>query len=414
MPHRRALSLALTLLTLAVCAPTAAAQALPRVAIAVARSIPDEPKVAGRMTVRDGARVDYRGRIAIERRGQSSQMFPKKSWSIETRTVRGGNRDVSLLGLPEENDWVLYAPYNDKSLMRNVLAYETARSIGRYASRTRFVEVTLNGRYHGVYVLMERLKLDDRRVALEQPATLLEWTFDFQARRKGSFFRLPVTRRPLLFEDPERGELSRARRAAVQRSLAAAERTLYGRRFRDPARGWRAHIDEPAAIDFVLLNELFKNEDAFHASTYVARGGTGRWQLGPVWDFDISMGNSDYGPSRFLTGSMLARRDWAERLYRDRAFVAALAARWRELRAQGLARGLLRRVDRHAARLAASGAAGRNFRRWRVLGRRVWPNPPAARSRTTYGAEVRALRGWLSRRIVWLDRHAGRLGDRPA
>jgi hypothetical protein len=383
MSPARVLAVPLALLALAACAPAAAARALPRVSIAVPRAIPDDAKVAARMTVRDGRRVDYDGRIGIERRGQSSQMFPKRSWAVETRTARGGNRSVTLLGLPEENDWVLYAPYNDKSLMRNVVAYETARSIGRYASRTRFVEVRLNGRYHGVYVLMERLKLDDRRVALDAPATLLEWTFDYQARRKGTFFRLPVTRRPLLYEDPGRGELSRARRAAVQRSLGAAERALYGRRFRDPARGWRAHIDEAAAIDFVLINELFKNEDAFHASTFLARGGGGRWVLGPVWDFDISMGNSDYGPSRFQTGSMLARRDWAERLYRDRAFVAALAARWRDLRARGLARDLRRRVDGHARALAAGGAAGRNFRRWPVLGRRVWPNPPAARSRTT-------------------------------
>ena len=376
MSHAHAVALPAALLALAVCVPAAAAQTLPRVAIAVPRPIPNEPKVAARMTIRDGRA----GRLPRPHRDRAPRPVladvPQEVWSIETRTVRGGSRDVSLLGLPEENDWVLYAPYNDKSLMRNVLAYETARSMGRYASRSRFVELTLNGPYHGVYVLMERLKLDDRRVALEQAATLLEWTFDFQARRKGTFFRLPVTRRPILFEDPERGELSRARRGAVQRSLAAAERSLYGRRFRDPARGWRAHIDEPAAIDFVLLNELFKNEDAFHASTYLARGGAGRWQLGPVWDFDISMGNSDYGPSRLLTGSMLVRRDWVERLYRGRAFIAALAGRWRELRAGGLAGALLRRVDRHAARLAASGAAGRNFRRWRVLGRRVWPNPP--------------------------------------
>jgi hypothetical protein len=394
-----------TLASLLLWAPGADAQALPRVAITVARPIPDDPKVAGRMTVRAGGRIDYRGSIGIERRGQSSQRFPKNSWSVETRSAHGADRDVSLLGLPEDDDWVLHAPYNDKSLMRNVLAYETAHAIGRYASRTRFVELWLNGRYHGVYVLMEQLKLGDRRVALEPPATLLEWTFDFQAGRKGTFFRLPVTRRPILFEDPERSDLSRTRRAAVRRSLAAAERALYGRRFRDPARGWRAHVDEPAALDFVLLNELFKNEDAFHASTYLARSGTGRWLLGPVWDFDISMGNSDYGPSSRLAGSMLARRDWAQRLYRDRRFVAALADRWRTLRADGLREALLRRVDRHAGRLTASGAAGRNFRRWPVLGRRVWPNPPAARSRTTYSSEVRALRSWLTRRVAWLDRH---------
>jgi hypothetical protein len=82
--------------------------------------------------------------------------------------------------------------------------------------------------------------------------------------------------------------------------------------------------------------------------------------------------------------------------------------------ARGLRLDLLRRVDRHGARLAASGAAERNFRRWRVLGRRVWPKPPSARSRTTYASEVRALRSWLSRRIAWLDRYVSRLAIRRA
>jgi CotH kinase protein len=409
MPFARALAVAAALLAAAACAPAAGARALPRVVIEVPGAIPDRAKLAGRMSVRDGRRVDYRGRIGIERRGQSSQMFPKRSWALETRAARGGDRDVALLGLPADDDWVLYAPYNDKSLMRNVVAYETARGVGRYASRTRFVEVTLNGRYHGVYVLMERLELADRRVALDPPATLLEWTFDYQARRKGTFFRLPVTRRPLLYEDPERADLPRGRRAAVQRSLGAAERALYGRRFRDPARGWRAHLDEAAAIDFALLNELFKNEDAFHASTYLARGRAGRWQLGPVWDFDISMGNSDYGPSSVLAGSMLDRRSWAGRLYRDPALVDAIAHRWRALRAAGLRRQILRSVDRHAARLTRTGAAARNFRRWPVLGTRVWPNPPAATQRTSYAAEVGALRSWLTRRIAWMDAHVHEL-----
>jgi hypothetical protein len=391
-------------------APATAAP-LPHVEISVSRPIPNHPKVTGRMTVRDGARLYYRGHIGIEQRGQSSRvLFPKKSWSVETRTAGGANRDVSLLGLPEDNDWVLYASYNDKTLMRNVLAYETVRRMGRYASRTGFVEVAINGRYHGVYVLMERLKLDGQRVDVPEPGNLLEWTFDFQARQKGTFFRLPITRRPILFEDPERGELSRARRAAVRRSLVAAERALYGRRFRDPARGWRVRLDEAAAVDYVLVNELFKNEDAFHASTYLARGRGGLWQLGPVWDFDISMGNSSYGPSSRLTGSMLARRHWGSRLLQDRRFVRALAARWRQLQADGLGDAILDSVEHIAARLAASGAAGRNFRRWPVLGRRVWPNPPGAISRTTYSSEVRALRSWLSRRIAWLNRNIGRLG----
>ena len=121
------------------------------------------------------------------------------------------------------------------------------------------------------------------------------------------------------------------------------------------------------------------------------------------------MGNSDYGESAVAGGSMLARRQWASRLYRDRGFMRALAARWREVRRQGLAGHLQRRVRAHAGALSASGAAGRNFRRWPVLGQRVWPNPASAVSRTTYGSEVAALRSWLRVRVAWLDRNVARL-----
>jgi hypothetical protein len=392
-------------------APAAAADALPRVSVQAGGAIPDGRKRTARMTVRDGGRSVYRGQIGIELRGQSSKAFPKQGWSVELRDRKGDNRNVSLLGMPADDDWVMYAAYNDKTLMRNVIAYETARRLGRYASRTRFVEVTLNGRYHGVYVLMEKLKLHEQRVDLPEPgrAQILEWTFGWQARQKGRSFRLPVSGYHILFEDPERSDLSRAQRTRVRGSIGRAERAIHTRDFRHPTRGWRRHIDEASTVDYLLVNELFKNQDAFHASTYLARGGGGKWRLGPVWDFDISMGNSDYGPSSALAGSMLDRRSWAGRLYRDPALVDAIAARWRALRAAGLREQILSSVRGHAARLTNTGAAARNFRRWPVLGVRVWPNPAAAVRRTTYRSEVGALRGWLVRRIAWMDAHVHEL-----
>ncbi len=109
-------------------APAAASADLPVVRIDAAREIPNEPKIGAQLRM-----PGYRGRIEIETRGQSSQMFPKKSYALELAD------DTALLGLPEDDDWVLYAPYNDKTLMRNVVAYRTARAIGRFAARTRFV-----------------------------------------------------------------------------------------------------------------------------------------------------------------------------------------------------------------------------------------------------------------------------------
>ena len=382
------LSLALVLLTAAGTASPAQG-ALPVLRIDSSRPIADEPKVGAVLRM-----PGYRGRVGIEHRGQSSQQFPKKSYAIELRDAAGKDRKVALLGMPADGDWVLYAPYNDKTLLRNVVAYETARWTGRYAARTRLVELRLNGRYHGVHVLMEKLELGDERVGGE---ALLEFTFPFQARSKAPSFRTPVKRRPIVWEDPERSDLSRQAAQAIAARVRAAERALYG-----PG-SWRPHLDEASAVDFALINELFKNEDGFHASTYMALR-DGKLHLGPVWDFDIAMGNSNYGPSSRLRGWMLRERDWAERLYRDRRFTDRMAARWRDLRRRGLRRQVLGAVRRGQREL--QGSVVRNFRRWPVLDRRVWPNPAA---RGSYRAEVRFLRSWLERRIRWIDRNIGRL-----
>ncbi len=178
-------ALALHFVALAFAAPAAQAS-LPTMSIEARADIPEHDKTPATLRM-----PGYDGRIAIERRGQSSQQFPKRSYALELRDARGEDRKVPLLGLPADGDWVLYAGYNDKTLMRNVVAYATARAIGRYAPRTRFVELHLNGRYHGVYVLTEKVELGGERV---QGKALLEFTFPFQARTKNPSFRGPGAR----------------------------------------------------------------------------------------------------------------------------------------------------------------------------------------------------------------------------
>ncbi|MBN1472962.1 MAG: CotH kinase family protein, partial [Syntrophaceae bacterium] len=111
---------------------------------------------------------NYNGKIGIELHGQSSLSFTKKSYRIETRDSSGANLNVSLLGMPKENDWILYGPYSDKTLMRNVLSYTLASEISGYAPRTRFCELIMNRVYVGVYVLTEKIKLDKNRVNITQ------------------------------------------------------------------------------------------------------------------------------------------------------------------------------------------------------------------------------------------------------
>jgi len=132
-------------------------------------AIVDEPKVNATLTITDNDIVDFDGDIAIEFRGASSQFFfPKKQFGFETRDANNLDINVSLLGMPPEEDWILNGPYSDKSLVRNLLAYDLSRAIGRYASRAKFVQLYVNGTDLGIYLLMEKLKRNIGRIAIEK------------------------------------------------------------------------------------------------------------------------------------------------------------------------------------------------------------------------------------------------------
>jgi hypothetical protein len=345
-----------------------AAAHVPRLEIRTAEAIRDEPKIPGRFIVRGRAH-----RMGIEVRGQGTQRHPKKPYGVETR------RRVRLFGMPAERDWVLNAAYRDPSLLRDALAHHAARRLGLAASRTRHVELWLNGRRRGLYLLMERPELSRRRVRGD---ALLELTEPSALDRGDESFPSASGLRVRHVEGNQR----RAR-AAVE-GLEAS--------FGGP--GWRAYLDEASAVDYVLLTELLKNQDGFRRSTFLHQRASGELALGPVWDLDLSAGNVTepwlVGPE----GWFLWARPWSADLLADPGFQAALTERWRELQARGFVRGLLRTADRRARAIRA--AARRNFARWPILGRPLFPTQTV---HETHGAAVRGLKVWLARRAAWMD-----------
>ena len=183
--YKKILLFILVLFSLSVSAQTFTDSNLPIVVIETdgGANIPDEPKVPGSMKIiwhQDGSRnymsdidnpeyLNYDGRIGIERRGSSSQNFNKKPYAFETREDDNvTNNNVSLLGMPEENDWILNSLAYDQTGMRDVLAYELSNRIGQYASRSVYCEVVINGDYKGLYAMMEKIKPDKERVNIEK------------------------------------------------------------------------------------------------------------------------------------------------------------------------------------------------------------------------------------------------------
>ena len=394
--------------------------------------IPSEPKIPARIRIiyhESGGRnalnsphVDYEGIIGIEVRGKTSQMFPKNQYGFEVQDNAGNDKDVSLLQLPAESDWVLNGPYSDKTLMRNYLAYEFSNRIGRYASRTKFVEVFLNDagdvrigskHYVGVYLLIEKIKRGKERVDVqslkptqEKPSEITggyilkidkkDWHDSYFYTRYGT---------QLIHVYPKGREISPAQKAWIQEYMNAFELALAGENFKDPKHGYAKYIDTDAFIDHFIINELFKNTDGFRNSTYMYKDRDAKLKMGPVWDFNLSMGNTVfyYG---WETDNWLIDTNpvpfWWGRLLADENFKQRLVERWRTLRKDELSTSeLLDEIDRTAEYL--SEAQRRNFQRWPVLGRRIFGNPRSGPP--TYEQEIQELKTWLQARLKWMDAH---------
>jgi hypothetical protein len=373
MPSLRIASTAALALALGAAAAPAAAAEVPRIELRAAKAIRDDPKVPARL-IADGRSH----RVEVELRGSASQAFAKKPYAIETA------RRVRLLGLPAERDWDLNAFHTDPSLLRDVLAHAAARRMRLAASRARHVELRVNRRYRGVYVLIEPPELSDRRVRGD---ALLELTEPDKLDGGDESFR-SSTGAPIVYVEPD--EAAKRKATAARRAVQAFEAAL-------GSPGWRQHLDEASAVDYVLHAELFKSQDAFRSSTFLHHRKDGKLALGPVWDFDLSAGNVADPAVASAEGWLLPGRGWAGALLSDPAFRAALGARWRELRAGAMLEALLRTADARARDLRRP--ARRNFARWR-LDRALFPGQPA---QVSHAAAVAALKDWLVRRAAWMD-----------
>lgn len=415
------------------------------------QSIYDEFKIGADMGIIDngeGARNDtsdafnnYQGKIAIEIRGSSSQSFPKKQFSVELRDDLDNDLAASLLGLPEEEDWVLFAPYNDKTLMRDALAYTLGRELGRYAPRVKYCELIFRktdahgkayNSYEGIYVLIEKVKRDKNRVDInkldpdENTGNDLTGGYilkiDKPSGNSGpgwnSSYPPPNRSQGQLlsfqYEYPEWDEITSQQRQYIQRYIATFEEALAGRYFDDPVNGYAKYIDVDSFVDFFILQEVTRNVDGYRLSTFLHKqrdSDGGKLVMGPVWDFNLAFGNANYCSGWLTSGWMYTFNAecgddswlipfWWNRFLQDYAFRQKVALRWQVLR-----EGVLKTQAIHSHidslyNVLNTEAAGRNFERWPVLGQWVWPN---YYNGTSFSAEVNWLKQWITKRMSWLD-----------
>lgn len=351
--------------------------------------------------------VSFTGVGGVKGRGNSTWGMDKKPYRVKL------DEKASLLGLSKDKSWAMLANHTDKTLLRNITAFEISRIAEmRWTPASYSVDFYLNGSYKGVYALTEHVKVSKDRLDLDLVEDgevtgdyFLELDFHYDEPAK---FKTEKEKLPIMFKDPE--EPSNEQFEYVKSQFNKAEEILYSESFTDPDDGYRKYIDVPSFINYYIVQELAKNVDGnMRGSCYMALLSDGKIMMPLVWDFDIAFGNADHitweqgASSREYDGWFIKTcSPWFDRFFQDPSFVSELKARWNELKPRldgvpGFIREHAELLEQPQARNfkpVSAGGAGWN------INKAEW-NTSIVRG--SYQAEVDYLVDFVRRRIDWLD-----------
>lgn len=396
---------------------------------------------AGRVNAITDSATNYSGNVGIEIRGSTSSGYPQKGYNVETRQPNDESRNVSLLGMPEENDWALIANYNDKTLVRNTFSYHLFSKMGHYAPRTRYCELFINADYQGIYMLTEKIKRDKNRVDITKyddaaiSGDKVSGGFIFKNDNKDadevSFFSnysekgvAGLNEVPFIYVYPKSNELTAAHKKYLPDFIQAFENVLYGPDFIHPTNGYKRYIDFNSFVDYFILGEVSRSVDAYKKSKFFFKDLDSKGGLihsGPPWDFDWAYKNIPEGNNQFecyygnTDGSGWAYKaylcnhspkfpGWVARLMQDPAFVNAVKTRYLNLRKSFLSKTNVNQLIDSLSGILHE-AQVRHFAKWDILGKNTLGAPEVDAQPITFSGAINQIKNWLDIRLQWLDRN---------
>ncbi len=358
--------------------------------------------VTASMTITDAAMpsYNYKGTLGIKGHGNSTWLMPKKPYRLNLDTK------ASLLGMTSDSNWILLANYDDKTMLRNDVAFQMSTRIGMFwTPHSAFVEVMLNGVYEGTYELTEKVEVSKARLNIGSIGTTdnsgTNLTGGYlgeidhyrgQTLNFNDYLGLPIG-----LEDPDPPTTEQATYWTA--AFKQAEVTLYSNNFTDPTEGWQSAWDLTSNVNYFIVEELAGNQDAddWSSDYFYKPRSDAHFYRGPVWDMDVSLGNDNYGAIQSPDAAWVSTQSaWYVRLFQDPAFLAAVKAEWKTIRPQMVT--LSTYIDTRAAAMTL--AATNNYARWPTLGERIWPSPAIS---DTFQGEVNLMKAWLTARIAYMD-----------
>lgn len=415
-----------------------------------------EVYVKGSFTLSDLGAADVTGTLDVRGRGNSTWGWPKKPYRLKLAT------STALLGMPKGKNWVLLANYVDRTLMRNDIAFMFSRSLGfEWTPRAQYIELNVNGTYQGVYQLVEHIRVDANRVNIDEMKVgdidsdkitggyLMQ--IDFRHNKdycvnsswdpvcvngvniqRNVDFCLDSTHgmEPACLENPETLQTDPLwvnQKLYIEKYYADFEAALFSPDFADPTTGYAAYVDVDSVVNYYIENELFKNVDGAAASFYLYKKRNGKLFFGPIWDFDLSMGNAGYNGVDNANGwhirsdsndpnithdSRETNAIWFTQFLKDPAFQAKVKARWKALKDEGKLEYIFQYAQARATWLDKQ--QKKNFLTWPILflnpaddtvtGINTWVGHGTHGGTGSYNAEVAELIRWQRARTDWIDK----------
>ena len=339
-------------------------------------------------------------------RGNASRDFPKKPWRIKF------DKKQNVLDAPAKaKKWTLINNYGDKTLMRNLLAFELSRRMGMpYTPYGTAVDVLLNGEYKGCYQLCDQVTINKNRVNITEMTPednqgsaltggyLIE--VDAYANKEKSWFNSNKGN-PVTIKSPDEDEITANQKQYIRNFFNMMENQ------------WSTYLDVNSFLRHFLVGELSGNTDTYWSVFMYKDRDEDLLHVGPVWDFDLAFNHdqriypvnnkSDY---IYRSGGSCAgqMRNFVDNIVvRDAAAKRQMLAIWDEARQSGLTEeNMIAYIDRLEADLQQSQRL--NFLRWPILNQRVHQNPP---TKGSFQAEVEVLRTYMKDRFVWMDKKLG-------
>ncbi|WP_147238729.1 CotH kinase family protein [Mucilaginibacter hurinus] len=338
--------------------------------------------------------------LQIKGRGNSTWGMPKKPYRLKF------DSKAAVLGMPSAKNWVLLANYSDKTLLRTSLAFNLGGKLGaNFTPQGRHVELVMNGEHLGSYLLTSQVEVHENRVNIPElkagdvsPDKITGgYLLELDQRLDEDFwFRTSIKNVPFTIKSPE--DIPQAQFDYIKDYMQQTENAIYASNFADPVNGYAKYINVESFINWYIVQELMKNQDAKDfSSVYYYKDRDGKLCMGPLWDFDLAAGNVNYSDATHPTGWWIKDGPWFSRLFEDVNFRKKVKARWNQVKNKEI-RAMGPFIDSTVNHINLS--QKENFKKWPILNQYVWPNPVVL---GTYEKEVAHVKSWLTKRAHWLD-----------